>query len=1430
MAATQATEASDPWADGVARIHTHLVAGRPIVLVSGPGTHFVLERLTTAEPPESFEASTEVIDVGSHRAAGGPELLERIADSLERRGVPPFTEFRKRLKTHQTVRSGQRTGLDRAAAAGQVGASAASSLIPAVGPVASTALGSAAVTGLLDRGVAAIQGSGSLAEVRAAFVSDLQAATRHGRVLVVLSDIGSGAEASEAVGLVLEAAGRAQGAVALVASAASADVEDDPSLADAERVVLARLPNSAVERQINVPGLDEAAMKDLVQAVGGWPDRLENVLSFQRTTSLDPSDPTQRGRYLAEATSWAEQATVLKAMGAVDPSLHPLALTLSLVRWFNRPIAEIVAHASGRADADQVSALLQPTERPYWVSSSATLGWQFADEQLRLAMQDEVRRTSPDVAAQVHRDVADHHRREMWRQASPGADCTDDLFCLPQRGRHQERWDFQTLAHEAEWCHHLLQLDPRKHFAPVMLRMVEAMYHDADDRTLELLEARLGAELSARQTYLLDLVARCVDSRKSGRLDLFLRHLSRLGAMASPGGTERALLDYMAGISQFNLGRPTAARRTFIGVLDHVPVDEQHATARQVRCLSEALVGLIDVESEAGVSGNRRLQQALEEARRLDDTRLLAEIHRLRARGVLSSAVDERARVDGEQIVRAALEEIDKAVAPRIVADVTAQLVSLLMMRSDESDDVADSDEPDRLLQRSLETYRALQDLDGEIELLCQQASLAVMRGRPDDALARRREALAASVLKADTHYKLATFARDVRHQVVELRLACATECLAVIDGRDADATDSGELPARSDVLALLALYSHEVDDEESAGSYVAQARATLGASMPAVLEESFLERIDALTPEDADTVAGLERAVVDLEDGTSSYRWDLGLALAWLWDPDPSRDGVVAMLDALWAGLRDSWDEPRMVADLVELMAGNEASQRDGNDLARLTRVVTEAQRLSPRDAGYAASLAVCLRADPDRVSEAVAMARLAHELEPESLRYLTDLARALAWTGSSGEALHLLSEAAAEAGDGVPIEPTLMRCAVEVVETASGSSLGWEGLKQVLTLATELVGAAEAVSPGAGEDLRRAVAIAYQAELRSRATAARMSSGADDWAEDETPLEHRPVTEELVRLAIGHELGLGPDKQPVEGHAPVSMEDLLPVVDLLIDLDGVLPTDLPGLDEVLGRLDTSAVDETTREQLARSILRLGSGAPPDAELFRTERARLLTRAADARQQVELSDDVDAGLRVLVGTELVPFVDPSQSEEAAILYDGDDGMLLRLRDWLSGELGFPIPGVRIAATETGARRVDVVVRGLTVARMELRTPWATPLSSREVERLTGSPVVDEDLLVGTSWTWLSQEQHRILDASGEPALDVRGILCQVLAQVLPAHASALLEAETVIQRFGGEPPTDEFLTVRLPGLLRDVRADLVAGIPLPDHRGGPPA
>ena len=166
--------------------------------------------------------------------------------------------------------------------------------------------------------------------------------------------------------------------------------------------------------------------------------------------------------------------------------------------------------------------------------------------------------------------------------------------------------------------------------------------------------------------------------------------------------------------------------------------------------------------------------------------------------------------------------------------------------------------------------------------------------------------------------------------------------------------------------------------------------------------------------------------------------------------------------------------------------------------------------------------------------------------------------------------------------------------------------------------------------------------------------------------------------------------------------------------------------------------------------------------------------------------------------------------------------------MLLRLRDWLSAELGLPIPGVRIAATEAGARRVDVVVRGLTVARLDLPAPWATPLSSSEVEERTGSPAVAVGPLVDTWWTWITHEQHQVLADSYEPTLDVRGIVCHVLAELLPRHASAMLEAETVIQRFGSDFPSDDFLTDDLPQVLREARAQLEAGTPLSTDPTGP--
>jgi tetratricopeptide (TPR) repeat protein len=1419
----EAASTAPPQArEEVARILDTLRSGTRLVVVSGlpgAGQRELLVALAGASVQDLRVG--DVVDVTISRPADGVDLLEDVARSLRRRGLVDFSHFDHFVAKYRARASDRPSTAERVGAVVQQGAALGGSLIPVVGPTVTQVASSQLSTELRDWAVDRVQGTGELNRVYAAFVSDLSAgadsqdgdeADTRGPLVLVLDGIDERLDDPGVRVLIDRVLPAASDRTALVVAARDPDVPLGPKYLNREQVWLRRLADDRVRAQLAaVSELPTEILEELVQSVGGSPERLANVLQFQRSTTLDPKDPNQRTVFTAQALAWAESGRVYRALAMLDDKCRPLGFALSTLRVVNRPLLdEIAAELNVGAEVGyDAGELLRPERRPPWLTVDVN-GWRIPDDRLRQALLDEFRRSHPDLHERTHRRAAEYHRRALWSSGPQASDPGGDERLVPQRSYYGERHTPAATFHEAEWLYHRVALDADDAFPLAVERVAEAL--QADDRAAVLtLLAFWDLELPGYQRYAFTLLSGAAAAALEGALDRMINLLEQVLPLVPTSGPAHALLvGELAGVL-FNAEQRMAARRRLLEAYElAAPAIESDVRCLRTACLAKATHGLLLMEDGAVRSGGDLLDEALTMARDAGDPRLVAEIHRVRVRGHMSSSY-----AAGEQAAQEALRDVDASLAPGLTAAISAQLALMLTVRES-----PDYPQAERLLHTGIDIYRALGEVDSEVEALAQLAALVRLRGGTDEAEELRVRALQLGRSRAGTHELLghyAGWADDRERELQELRAAVAVTALQrTTDEPDADAPTAGA------IHALLALYATRDGVDDVRRQHVRAARdADAMRDADAAVLVAACE--GAETAEETTRAArrSVESALLRAGKGESFTLFQLGSRLLLA---AQEREGAGAGAHGAWdspalmrqqavsafrGAVDASPDEASQVLALAEALAA--AGDGDGAERCRRDLITALRERLAsdPANSELLGALIDALVAT-GQLDEAVEEFRRAEDLAARDRRLLT-LTAGLSGQGRWTEASALVEE---ELGRSER-EPELLNEAVRLLDPVTNE----EEQGRAARLADAFPDRGDFALVAA----RWLATTAREQREARRELDVSVEAGSTGSAPAPDSRELRPETlqhaTELFRRAAGS------IDSPTEA--------LLEAAELLLDVADVAPPHTPAVWPFLA--DGAAGLEPGRssplsDRAALCLARLVRGRDPSAAEATALLARLGWEALEERragENLELAGtDLPPPLVVEAGAALVSLLDPDATPSAQRLYD-EDGMIATARAWLGEQWGFALPGVRVrrSANDTGSE-LTWLVRGAPRTRVTLGAVAATTLGPEDVEAVTGTRGSDGCLPDGRAVTWIDEEQAQELDTAGHEVLDTRSLLCLALLDTIGQRADELLDTQRLCEWLSSRDIDARWELEGLPVLASVLRSLLRDGFSIDDvHR-----
>jgi hypothetical protein len=1408
----------------VARILDTLRSGTRLAVVSGPpgaGQRELLVSLADASVQDLRVG--DVVDVTISRPADGVDLLEDVALSLRRRGLADFSHFDHFVAKYRARAGNRSTAAERVGAVVQQGAALGGALIPVVGPTVTQVASSELSTELRDWAVDRVQGTGDLNLLYAAFVRDLNAAgaarqdrndsgTR-GPLVLVLDGIDERLDDPGVRVLIDRVLPAASDHTALVVAARDPDVTLGPKYLNRELVWLRRLADDRVRAQLaGVSELPAAILDELVHSVGGSPERLANVLQFQRSTTLDPKDPAQSTAFTAQALAWAESGRVYQALAMLDDGWHPLVFALSALRVVNRPLLDEIAaviDVGGEVGCD-AGKLLRPERRPPWLAVDVH-GWRIPDDKLRQAMLDEFRRSHPDLLERTHRRAAEYHRRALWSTSSQasGPDGDGNEWRVPERSYYGERRTPAAAFHEAEWLYHRFALDADAAFPFAVERVAEAFQADDLGTVLTLL-APWDLELPGDQRYAFTLLSGAAAAAVEGALDRRVHLLEQVLPLIPTSGPARALLVCELAGALVNAEQRMAARRRMWEAYElAAPAVESDVRCQRSACLAKAVYGMLLMEDGAVRSGGDQLDEALTMAHGAGDPRLVAEIHRVRVRGYMSSGY-----AASEQAAQEALRDVDASLAPGLTASISDQLALMLTFRED-----PDYPQAERLLRTSIDIYRALGEVDSEVETLAQLAALVRLLGDANAAVQLRAQALQLGPSRARTHELLAkeaAWAEDDERELQELRAAVAVTALQ----RPADERDAA--PTTGAVHALLGLYATRDVDEDMKQRYVRAARAADAtrdedaAVLVAACEgtETAAEKVHAAR-------RNVESALLRAGRGESSTLFQLGSRLLLTAQErevagddahgvgDPPALLRQQAVSALRGAVNASPDEASQVLALADALAA--AGDEDGAERCRSDLITALRERLTgdPANPELLGALIDALVATR-HLDEAVDVFQHAEELHARDRRLLS-LTAAMADQGRWTEASALVEE---ELGRSER-EGELLTEAARLLSPVNND----EEQRRAERLAEAFpdcgrfaLVAARGLAATAREQRRARRALNASVDARNT----RSASATDN-------RELRPETlqraTELFRRAAAA--------------LATPTEAVLEAAELLLDVADVAPPHTPPvwpfLADAVEGLEPGRSSPLS-DRAAVCLARVIRGCHPSAGEATPLLARLRWEALEERRAggklESAGSELAPPLVVEAGAALVSLLDPDVTPSAQRLYD-DDGMIAAARTWLGEQWGFVLPGVRVrrSAGDTGAE-LTLLVRGAPRARVSSGAVAATTLGPEVVEAVTGARGSEGSLPDGRAVTWIDEEQAQILDAADHEVLDARSLLCLALLDTLGQRADELLDTQRLCESLSSRDIDARWKQAGLPVLASVLRHLLRDGFSIDDiHR-----
>ena len=1248
-----------------------------------------------------------------------------------------------------------------------------------------------------------VAGSGDLGTVYAAFVHDVQetAAAREQSLVLVLDGIDERPDDPAVRTFVRRILPLLAGAVVVVASARNVDVDLGPEYAVRKEKWLSRLSDDNVRQAIrDRTGLSGNTTEDLVTVIDGSAERLQNVITLYRTARVDPSDPDQLARFVAQVPAWADSGQVYEALGALDPAYRPLAFALSALRWVNRPLLEQVAAASAVLTGPDVHIhdLLSPELRPSWLVPDRW-GWRIGNDRLRRAMLDEFSRSHPDVTARVHASAAEYHRRALWESGLDGAvDVPDDPLRVPVRATYDERRDDRATAYEAEWLYHLLAIDPRRAFPIALDRVAEAWQDGVDYASaLQLLAVGADLDLPPLQQHMLRLISESISAELHGQIALAARLLEDALPLVPHDSPARALLLDALGTFYVNADRPSVALRWLAEALESaMKFEATDDRCRRAACLAAATQGLVLLERNR-VSGTSELDEALATARETRDVRLIAAIHQMRVHAVASLGLAR-----SEQAAREALGDIDAGLAADAAAAINVQLAFALMFKPD-----PDYAEADRTLDKALSTFKALGRSDDEIDVLCRKATLEMLRGDHTAASDVRAAAIDMSRTPALTHANLgslAAWADNYPRALAEHWSACAHDALSRLSatGSNQEATT----PAPADINVLLATFAADLDDlprrtrflaasSNDGGPRTADGKVLLAALRDGVQTPAVARR-------------SLATSMLERLDGEPSFRYSLAGAMRWFASGGVETGAetigwsdVVRALRTAGAAESDEPAEALLLADALQESDAVEEAERVRENIVAATK---DRLAANPRDPELYAALGRSLHA-LQRSDEARDAYRHAYDLEPTIVRLvnLTDaLTRCNQWTEASRLLEHVLNERGAE--------PALL-----------------DELVRLLTpvLDDEEQRRAERIARDQPDDSRFALiagrGLASVIQKRAEARRAQTASQLSDQSTSIPSEERRELPVELLTDAVAWFTSaanlLGADRVP-----------LLEAAELLLDVSDVAPVGAPTAWEVLEPVSADVIAaEANRDRAACALARIASRGGADEPPARMLLERLMQDAVAARTASlpELAPAVDVDIPhpfiLLVGSGLVDRINPSVTPAAEQLYTT---MIGAVREWARDELGFDVPGVSVRPADDGpGHLLAFYVHSVRREEYVLGGPAATTLGTDDVQLATGRPAPAGVLPDGRTATWLDDGQQRLLDELGSETFDMRGLVCLALLDAIPRRADEVLNTELVHQLLTSARVGDRWLEDGLGTAAAAFRRLVADGLPLAD-------
>jgi len=720
------------------RFREALAAKEPFLIlvtgIAGMGKRTLLQTFAEIcaahDPPV---CCTGVIDLG--RRLTLDELLEEIANGVRARKGDAFAGFNRALKKFRATAAGIKSPAERGLAMARAGVGVAQKLHAPGAGVASVIAESQLPQEALAAASEFFSGRGDLESVKQAFLDDVTelAEKSEPRFVVLLDDFDTLANEQnlrwvreKMLTRLAQAPGRATLVAASVEDAQPVSKFLPPDSPKPELMALQRFSEDETRLYVQefIRVTKSAVIEQIVRKTGGSPQMLAKFRDhFERYPDQRDCDVLP-----PSADHWAAQGEARSLLESLGKPLGETVLACAPLRWFNRILLDEVLSACGvKTGQDGATGADLFEDRVHWIRQAGE-GWAMEKEDWRCRLVDEQRRLDPARHAQAHQAAARYHFRRLLKlEEAPVPDPIDtDVYIkyTPRLSAEERFQDSDYTAAAAEWLYHWLAIAPRSAFPAITDHVVEAMFDGQYSAATRILNVGPEVPLQKKQRLYLDLLSRAATALQEFDYPKAASIFRELEAAGPPTPLSRAVVAHLLAECAFLTGTERGATGGFrdADILFRAAGDTGRRGIR-MRCMNVGWLAYASARRDGAMErGERLVKEAVEDARQIQDSALVGELHRVR--GLLLAEVEDFAGAEAAQ--KEALKCFE-GVSPEGAAQTRSDRAQLYL-------DQDKFDEAEREYEKAATIYRYLEDGRREATVAVGKMGLYLARNRGSEA------------------------------------------------------------------------------------------------------------------------------------------------------------------------------------------------------------------------------------------------------------------------------------------------------------------------------------------------------------------------------------------------------------------------------------------------------------------------------------------------------------------------------------------------------------------------------------------------------------------------------------------------------------------------------------------------------------------------